>query len=79
MVLIVNNSKDKVKKIVTELKSNLPSKDANYLDVAGKYISVMMQEISENIENAEQMIGYISDMDGNSNSKYTAVSDFKIS
>lgn len=76
MVLIVNNSKDKVKKIVAGLKTNLPSKDENYLNVAAKYISVLIQEISENIENAEQMISLVSGTDNPHNNKFTAVSEF---
>jgi len=64
LILFVRPTEEKIKKTITEIKNNMPEKDPNYFEIISKYISVVNLEISEQIENAEQLIASISSLSG---------------
>lgn len=63
-ILFGRSAEEKIKKTISEIKNNLPEKDSDYLEIISKYISVVNLEISEQTENAEQLIASISSLPG---------------
>jgi circadian clock protein KaiC len=76
IILMIKPAKGIINSIVTELKDNLPSRDSVYLDIVSKYITVMDIEITDGIENAEQMIDNISGFDKSAGSRLTSFSGY---
>lgn len=61
IVLIPRSDSKSVQMLISKIQSNLPNTDSSYLRNIAEYISVMSVDIDETIENAESLMGRITD------------------
>ncbi|MBI3123215.1 MAG: hypothetical protein HYZ10_02305 [Ignavibacteriales bacterium] len=59
VVLLVRGNMKSVVDLMTNVQSNLPNKDLNYINAVLEFISIFNQEIDERFENAESLMGTV--------------------
>ena len=59
VVLLVRGNMKSVVELMSNVQSNLPNKDQNYINAVVEFISIFNQEIDERFESAESLMGAV--------------------
>ncbi|MBA4320164.1 MAG: hypothetical protein C0412_17325 [Flavobacterium sp.] len=68
VVLLVRGNMKSVVELMSNVQSNLPNKDRNYINAVVEFISIFNQEIDERFESAENLMGAVLSAESSSQS-----------
>jgi circadian clock protein KaiC len=76
IVLLVRGNMKSVVDLMSNVQSNLPSQDENYLQAVQDFISIFNAEIDERVDSAESMMQFVLSAETSQTNAYQPINKF---